>query len=64
MGSLQVRQDKARERAADLGPILEDIRAGGAVSYREMAAELNRRGIVAPRGGLWHAATVQRTMRR
>lgn len=64
VGSLRVRRDTAMERAADLGPILENIRAEGAASFREMAAELNRRGIVARRGGLWYAAAVRRVVRR
>jgi hypothetical protein len=49
----------ATARAADLAPVIEDIRAGGAQSLRSIAAELNGRGISAPRGGEWSAAQVR-----
>jgi len=41
----------ADARAADLLPIIADVRASGAASLREIAAGLNRRGILATRGG-------------
>jgi DNA invertase Pin-like site-specific DNA recombinase len=59
-GSLAARQAKAQARAADLKPILEEIRASGATSLRTIAAELNSRGIPAPRGGAWTATSVMR----
>ncbi len=59
-GSLALRQAKAQARAADLKPILEEIRASGAASLRAIAAELNGRGIPAPRGGAWTATSVMR----
>ena len=55
----QARTDSAAARAADLAPVIEDIRAGGAQSLRSIAAELNGRGISAPRGGEWSAAQVR-----
>ena len=55
----QARTDSATARAADLAPVIEDIRAGGAQSLRSIAAELNGRGISAPRGGEWSAAQVR-----
>jgi DNA invertase Pin-like site-specific DNA recombinase len=42
----------AKSRAADLAPIIEDIRTAGANSLRSIAKELNERGISAPRGGI------------
>ena len=39
-------------------PVIEQIRAGGA-SLRQIAAELNTRGIKTARGGEWHATTVR-----
>ena len=41
----------AKSRAADLAPVIEDIRIAGAASLRSIAKELNGRGISAPRGG-------------
>jgi hypothetical protein len=37
--------------AEDLSPIIETIRAEGAITLRSMAAELNRRGFKSARGG-------------
>ncbi len=55
---------KAAARAADLEPIIADIRAGGAASLRQIAAELNERGIPAPRGGAWSAVQVWRVAKQ
>ena len=44
--------------AANVSPVIEQIRAGGA-SLRQIAAELNARGIKFARGGKWHATTVR-----
>jgi hypothetical protein len=38
--------------------MIEQIRAGGA-SLRQIAAELNARGIKTARGGKWYATTVR-----
>jgi DNA invertase Pin-like site-specific DNA recombinase len=54
------RTAEAAERRKHLLPIIEDIKAGGASSLRQIAAELNRREIPAPRQGLWSAAQVLR----
>jgi hypothetical protein len=51
-----------RERAADLMPVIDEIKAKGASSLREIAAALNERGIPAPRGGEWSAVQVQRIL--
>ena len=36
--------------------VVNDVRAEGHRSYRAMARELDRRGILTIRGGLWYAA--------
>ena len=56
------RTAKAVARAADIAPIIDDIRATGASSLREIAAELNGRGIPTARGGQWSAVQVQRVV--
>jgi hypothetical protein len=48
----------ADRHALDLAPVVEDIRAGGAISPRAIAAELNERGMLTRRGGRWHISTV------
>jgi hypothetical protein len=40
--------------------MIEDIKAGGAISLRAIAAGLNARGIASPNGGQWHANSVRR----
>jgi DNA invertase Pin-like site-specific DNA recombinase len=60
--SLAARQAKAKSRAADLAPIIEELTASGTDSFRRIAAELNARGIRAARGGAWSQEQVRRVM--
>ena len=60
--SLATRQATAQSRASDLAPIIEELKASGAVSLRQIAAGLNAKGIRAARGGRWSAFQVQRVM--
>jgi len=62
--SLAVRQDKAKRRVSDLLPIIEELKAAGAVSLRQIAAELNVKGIQTARGGEWNAMQVKRVLER
>jgi hypothetical protein len=39
--------------------MMEAMCAAGAISPRQLAGELNRRGVPAAGGGLWHANTVR-----
>ncbi|MEQ9487436.1 MAG: recombinase family protein [Alphaproteobacteria bacterium] len=55
-------QQNARERWADLRPIIDDIRSRGASSLRAIANELNERGIPSARGGRWHPQQVKRVL--
>lgn len=55
---------KADEHAINLRAIVEDIRGEGITSVRKMAEELNRRGILTPRGGEWQPTTVVRLLAR
>ena len=54
---------RADSHAANVLPVSEQTRAGGA-SFRQVAAELNARGIKTARGGAWHAATVRNILTR
>ncbi|MDP2409618.1 MAG: recombinase family protein [Pseudolabrys sp.] len=52
---------KARERAADLAPVLEEMRRDGTTSLRSIAAALTEKGIPTPRGhSRWTAIQVAR----
>ena len=54
---------KADRHAANVLPIIRQIAADGA-SLRQIADELNTRGIKTARGGLWYAGTVRNIMAR
>lgn len=54
----------AAARADDLEPVVADIRAKGGSSLPAIAAALNERGIVTPRGGKWHASSVRNLLAR
>jgi DNA invertase Pin-like site-specific DNA recombinase len=56
--------DRARAWAENILPTIRSIQVQGQPrpSLREIAAELNRRGIRTARGGKWYAATVQRVI--
>jgi DNA invertase Pin-like site-specific DNA recombinase len=48
----------------DMLPVINDVRAGGAVTLLAIAAELNIREILTARGGRWHPASVKRLLAR
>ena len=50
--------------AAELAPVLADIRASGTTSLRAMAVELNVRGIRTRRGGRWQVSNVRNLVGR
>lgn len=63
--SAVVRGEKAKQNAADLLPTINLIRAAGATSLREIAAELNQRNIPTASekvGKLWSAVQVSRIL--
>lgn len=47
-----------------LAPIVRKLRADGFISRRNLADELNRRGIPSARGGKWHYTSVVRMLTR
>jgi DNA invertase Pin-like site-specific DNA recombinase len=50
--------------AANVVPLMQQIRAAGATSYRAIADALNARGIGTARGGEWYASTVRNILLR
>ena len=50
--------------AADLVPVLSELRCAGHTSLRAIAGELNRRGIITRRGGRWHVSNVKNLLGR
>lgn len=59
-----VLKERADSRAADLAPIVGELRATGATSLRSLAAGLDRAGIAPPRGTTWSPMAVSRTLAR
>jgi len=58
----KVRMENAQALRSELLPTITRIQAGGASSLRQIAVELNSRGIPTPRGGEWSAVQVQRVI--
>ena len=59
----EARQRKAVERAADLAPIISELRTSGVTSLSGIAAVLTERGIPTARGGSsWTAVQVRRVL--
>jgi hypothetical protein len=56
--------DVADEFASGLLPLIQAIRATGALSLASMAMELNRRGIRSARGGQWQRSSVRNLLER
>lgn len=59
-----VRTAKADSRAADLLPIIREIRETGATTLQAVADALNARGITTARGGAWSPVQVSRVEAR
>jgi hypothetical protein len=56
---------RADARAADIAPVIAELRATGATSLRAIATGLNEKGIPTSRGsGEWSAVQVARVLRR
>ncbi|TNC05402.1 resolvase [Methylobacterium terricola] len=62
--SIRIRQERARRHAADLTPVIAEMRAGGVTTLQAIARALNARGIPTARGGSWSAVQVQRVLAR
>jgi DNA invertase Pin-like site-specific DNA recombinase len=52
----------ARNRAADIIPVIDALRADGITTLWGIAQNLNERGIPAPRGGNWSPVQVSRVL--
>lgn len=57
-------QRQADEHARNLAPVVAALQAEGHTSLGAMAQELNRRGMLTPRGGRWHKTSVKNLLAR
>jgi hypothetical protein len=56
---------RANRIAADLSPVIAELRAAGITSLNGIAAALDARRVPTPAGsGHWHAAQVSRVLKR
>lgn len=61
---VQANKESADRFAANVRPLIDDIRAMGITTLRGIAKTLNVRGVSTARGGSWHAATVRNLLQR
>jgi DNA invertase Pin-like site-specific DNA recombinase len=54
----------ADQHAANVLPVIREIRRAGATSLHQIADSLNARGITTPRGGRWYASSVRNVLQR
>lgn len=54
----------ADRHAADLAPVIADLREAGCRSLRDLAEALNERRMKTPRGGKWHPTSVRNLLER
>jgi hypothetical protein len=63
--SLEVRQARAEARAANLAPIIAELRASGVTTLEGIATALSKRGVRTPLGHRhWRAMQVSRLLKR
>jgi hypothetical protein len=54
----------ADQHAANVLPVIREIRRAGATSLHQIADALNARGIPTPRGAQWYASSVRNVRER
>ena len=64
MLGVETQKREADAFAANIMPVVRQIRAAGAASMASIATALNDRGIKTARGGAWHASTVHNLLKR
>jgi Recombinase len=57
-------RDAADAFAANVLPIVRQIQASGAATFRAIATALNNRGVRTARGGIWRDSTVRNLLAR
>lgn len=61
---LEVIKAKATQHALNLKPVIESLQGSGITSLGAVAAALNERGMLTPRGGRWHKSSVRNLLSR
>ena len=56
-------RERAKERRAEILPVIKKIKQDGNHTYQEIANQLNKRNVPTARGGKWHATSVRNVMK-
>ena len=64
VAGLRAIQANADAHAADLASVVSVLRSDGIIKLGGMAAALNQRGMLTPRGGRWHKSSVRNLLAR
>jgi DNA invertase Pin-like site-specific DNA recombinase len=62
--AIEVLKLAADRHAANVLPVIQEVRKAGATTLRDIADALNARGVSTPRGGRWHAMSVRNVLAR
>jgi DNA invertase Pin-like site-specific DNA recombinase len=62
--AVKVLKDTADRHAANVIPVIREVRKAGAVTLRDIAQALNARGVSTPRGGQWYATSIKNVLAR
>ena len=62
--AITVIKTKADLHAANLQPVIDSLRTEGIVSLGKIAKAMNERGMLTPRGGIWHKTSVSNLLAR
>ena len=62
--AVEAKKRKADQGAANILPVIEEVRRQGAGSLRQVADALNARGLRTPGGAEWSAMAVKRVLDR
>jgi DNA invertase Pin-like site-specific DNA recombinase len=57
-------KEQADTRAAELVPVIQEIKDAGITSFAGIARALNARGVTTPRGGKWYPTSVKNVVER
>lgn len=62
--ALSAIKTKADNHANNLQPVIASLKTEGIISLGSIAAALNERGMLTPRGGIWHKTSVSNLLTR
>ena len=57
-------REQARERKAEILPIIKEIQKDGNRTLQDIARQLNKRGVPTARGGQWYATSVRNILKK